>query len=336
MQVCEAWRRIARTEVIGAAAVEAWPVERNPVGAVAAVALVRALQHPRGRHGAGNAVRGPEVDRDLVRPIPREGVRDVEALLAGALLAGVGRARHLVEDRCVGEAVLVAARKDLVDDGEPLRRIGRCADRSHHIVRGRRRRPWRPRRWQRWRRARRREVGAVVQHVRRPADLRVAFELAVLEANPRGPHRGVHRYDVWVWERREAVVLPGPAVDLSAGVVVDGRGARVAEDGGASEGDHHLRRPDGNVVLVRGPRSAVCKPLRHLRVRAVPGVVENVRRHGAVAGDDPPLGQKVGVAVDEEALAEAVDGAPLGEHLPPVVQEGGAACRVAAVDPTRR
>ena len=89
-------------------------------------------------------------------------------------------------------------------------------------------------------------------------------------------------------------------------------------------------------MLVRGPRRAACVPKRHLRVRAVPPVVEVARRHGAVAGDEPPLRQKVVVAVDEEALVEAVDGAPLGEHLPPFAQEGGAARRVAAVDPTQR
>ena len=51
------------------------------------------------------------------------------------------------------------------------------------------------------------------------------------------------------------------------------------------------------------------------------------RLHGSVARDEPPVCQKVGVAGDE-ALAEPVGAAPLGQHLPPVVLERGAARRV--------
>ena len=91
-------------------------------------------------------------------------------------------------------------------------------------------------------------------------------------------------------------------------------------------------------MLVRRLRRAVCPPLRHLRIRLVAAalvfIVEVSRCHGAVAGHKPPFRQEVGVAADVP-LAKAVDGAPLGEHLPPIAQEGTAACRVAAVQSTR-
>ena len=114
-------------------------------------------------------------------------------------------------------------------------------------------------------------------------------------------------------------------------MLVDGRRAREAGSSsvGAGEGDGHLRRPGGDVVLVRRFWSAACVPLRHLSIDAVGGVVE-VSRLGAVAGEEPPLRQKAGVTRCDEALTEAVDGAPLGEHIPTLAQDGGAARNTAA------
>ena len=199
---------------------------------------------------------------------------------------------------------------------------------------GRRGGGWRRGRWHRrrgW--TRRREVGPVVYHVGGPANVRCGL----MEANPRGPRGGVDRDNVWVGERREAVVLTGPGEDLGVGAVVDAHGASSpggAASGGAGEGDHHARRPYGYEVLVRRLRRAARVPLRHLRVGVVTERVERLCRHGAVVRDKPPVRQKVRVAADE-ALAEPIDGTPLREDVPPVALEHRAAGCIATVQSTR-
>ena len=302
-----------------------------------------------GDHHAGRA----DGDVVLVRRHWRTTSEPLRHLRVGVVGGRVERSRlhgAIVRDKpALGQKVGVAADEALVEavDGAPLREHppsvaheGGAARRIAAVGPPRRRRwwhrgwrrrrerwarKWQQRRW-RWRAGR---LEPVVQHVSRPADLR----WRLLESNPCRPRRGVDRDDVWVWERREAFALPGPRVDLSARVVVDGSGAADRGLGGAGKGDHHLRRPDGDVVLVRRTRSVARKPLRHLSIRLEVAVIESVRCHGAVAGDEPPLRHKVVVAADE-ALAKAVDGAPLGEHLPAVALERGSARRVTAIGST--
>ena len=166
--------------------------------------------------------------------------------------------------------------------------------------------------WARWR-----ELGPIVQHVRCPADPRL------LEPNLGRPRCCVHLDDVWIWERREAFAVRFSArlgVDLSSSVIKD---VCVASVRGSDEGNHHLGCSGRDVVLVRRLWRAGRIPLRDLSIPAVFGRVERVRRHGAV-GDKPPVRKKLCMAANE-AHVESVDGAPLRQHLPTVVQQGGAA-----------
>ena len=163
--------------------------------------------------------------------------------------------------------------------------------------------------WARWR-----ELGPIVQHVRCPADPRL------LEPNLGRPRCCVHLDDVWIRKCREAVVSARLVVDLCSIVIKD---VRIAFVRGSDEGNHHLGCSDRDVVLVRRLWRAGIIPLRDLSIRGVVGRVERGRRHGAV-GDKPPVCKKVCMAANE-AHAEAVNGAPLRQHLPTVVQQGGAA-----------